>query len=464
MDPQAKLRDLAGIQLPILTAQVPRQTALRLFENHEALQALPVRLQRDGQVWRLTRRTFLQLCATDRQDYLRPTMKHLEPASVLAAQMPIMELLSLDPPPEFPIFREASDGQLVHVSLATCFQAFSHLFGKVELGEPPRGGRAAAGAGAGADGAAPTEEPAGPALSWEFDAALIGSSAEMRALREKAARLARTRLPAFISGPAGSGKTLLAMVIHRASGLPASCCRVVHVERLDAAATEDLLHLLEAATGPAGTLILKSFEGMPAVLQRCLVRHLDEAHPGGAPAWRLLALSRKPPEAIAGLPEVDPDLLRRVSLVHLAMPPLQRRRQDIPQLVEHFCARYGALAGRPVRPHASAMRRLQYREYTSHVREIEDLMQRFVIESDRAVLDRQALQALGAGPPDTGHSEAAPLSPTILKETVARAEREALSLVLASTRGNLSEAARFLGLDRAGLHRKLKRLGLRVGS
>ena len=97
------------------------------------------------------------------------------------------------------------------------------------------------------------------------------------------------------------------------------------------------------------------------------------------------------------------------------------------------------------------------------MRGLETLVQRFAFESERDVLDRQALRALLGNGERKDAEQPLALSTNIVREAVARAEREAFSMVLASTRGNLSEAARFLKLDRAGLHRKLKRLGLRAG-
>ncbi len=157
------------------------------------------------------------------------------------------------------------------------------------------------------------------------------------------------------------------------------------------------------------------------------------------------------------------DLYYRLSVVPIAVPPLRERRADIPLLAAHFLARAAADSRRsPLRLAAGAARRLQAHDWPGNIRELRNLMERISIMSDAEELGAEVLatylEDVPPGPEDL-------TNPAHLRGRLEAAEREALRDELDRNAWNVSAAAKVLGIDRASLHRKMKRHGLtRAGS
>jgi len=149
------------------------------------------------------------------------------------------------------------------------------------------------------------------------------------------------------------------------------------------------------------------------------------------------------------------DLFYRLDVVHLAIPPLRERPEDVPVLVRHFLARFADRFGVPAVHAADALaERLSGQAWPGNVRELEHVIERLVALSPPEGLDLSLLPGAGRG----GDRE-----PLALRERVQAYERGLLVEALREARGNRSEAARRLGVSRVTLHDKLRRYGLGDG-
>jgi two-component system nitrogen regulation response regulator NtrX len=229
--------------------------------------------------------------------------------------------------------------------------------------------------------------------------------------------------------------------------------------------------LLEQAHG--GTLFLDEIADMPLTTQGKILRVLtDQSHHrvGGQRSIKvdvrvLSATSRNLSEEIAA-GRFREDLYYRLNVVPVRVPPLSERREDIPELANHFVARFAT--ERRVPPPAlsdEAMAALQAHDWPGNVRQLRNIIERTIIMApgDRvAAIDVDLLPAEileGEG------SAAAPASAlTImgspLREARESFEREYLKIQIRRFSGNISRTASFIGMERSALHRKLKALGI----
>ncbi len=161
------------------------------------------------------------------------------------------------------------------------------------------------------------------------------------------------------------------------------------------------------------------------------------------------------------------DLYYRLSVYPIYVPPLRKRREDIPALVEHFVA-LAAEAERRPRPRVSpdALAALQAYDWPGNVRELENVVRRAVITLEGDVITAASL-------PDyvRCRSTTEVVPPALERATsggdivpLSQVEREYVELALKRCRGNLSAAARLLGIGRTTLYRKLERYGIRIAS
>ncbi|WP_299130057.1 sigma-54-dependent Fis family transcriptional regulator [uncultured Amaricoccus sp.] len=275
------------------------------------------------------------------------------------------------------------------------------------------------------------------------------------ALQAKAARLAPTALPILIQGETGTGKEFLARALHEASGrrgplVAVNCAAIpeslIEVElfghaagAFTGAAPRGRKGLVEEADG--GTLFLDEIGDMPLTLQARLLRVLAEGEvtPVGAARARRIdvrvisATHRDLPALVAarGLRE---DLFYRLSAAVLSLPPLRERR-DFDWLVDRL------LAGRArLTPEARAA--LRGRRWPGNLRELGNTLAVATALGDGETVERDDLPD-ESGRPRSDDGEA-----------------EALRAVLARCRGNVSEAARQLKVDRSTVHRRMRRLGV----
>jgi len=229
--------------------------------------------------------------------------------------------------------------------------------------------------------------------------------------------------------------------------------------------------LLEHAHG--GTLFLDEIADMPLTTQGKILRVLtDQSYTrvGGQRPVKvdvrvLSATSRNlQDEIVAG--RFREDLFYRLNVVPVRLPPLRERREDIPELVTHFLARF-ASERRLSAPGISeeAMAALQAHDWPGNVRQLRNIIERTLIlaPGDRAEcieVDLLPPEILDSQGPMSGASTAMAIMGSPLREARESFEREYLKIQIRRFSGNISRTASFIGMERSALHRKLKALGI----
>ncbi len=311
---------------------------------------------------------------------------------------------------------------------------------------------------------------------------LIGVSAAMDEVRALIARIAPTDARVLITGESGTGKELVAAAIHRQS--PRAAARFVSVN--SAAIPRDLVeselfgHERGAFTGASerrigrfeladgGTLFLDEVADLGPEAQAKLLRVLETAvieRVGGEKPVRVdvrvIAATNKDLDRAVAEGRFREDLLYRLMVVPIPIPPLRQRPVDVPPLVRHFAARQRVNLGRPVEVDAGAMQLLAAYSWPGNVRELANLIERLAILSPSGTLtaaDVTRVLGGGSGPAPAADQEALPTMP--LPEALDRYERTLIARALSAAGGNVAEAARRLATDRANLYRRMRRLGL----
>jgi len=311
---------------------------------------------------------------------------------------------------------------------------------------------------------------------------LVGVSPAMDEVRALIARIAPTDARVLITGESGTGKELVAAAIHRQS----QRARGPFVSVNSAAIPRDLVeselfgHERGAFTGASerrigrfeladgGTLFLDEVGDLGADAQAKLLRVLETAvieRVGGEKPVRVdvrvIAATNKQLERVVAEGRFREDLLYRLNVVPIPIPPLRARPTDVPPLVRHFAARQRATLGRPVDVDVGAMQLLTAYAWPGNVRELANLIERLAILSPTGHLTAADVARVLApvGDPAPGpDGESGPSMP--LPEALDRYERALIAGALSATGGNVAEAARRLATDRANLYRRMRRLGL----
>ena len=303
---------------------------------------------------------------------------------------------------------------------------------------------------------------------------VIGESTSLRDILSVMARVAPTDSPVLINGESGTGKELIARSIHLQSRralkpfLSINCGALTdtlletelfgHRRGAFTGALASRVGLFEAADG--GTLFLDEIGEMSPAMQVRLLRTLDSGEVrrvGEQRAFhvdvRIVAATNKnlPSETAEG--RFRTDLFYRVSTVVLQMPPLRKRRTDIPLLVEHFIART-ARPGRALRVSEAAMERLARYAWPGNIRELRNLIERLQILHEGDEIRVDDLPPELAGREETAEPQETPL--VSLQEV----ERRHVDRVLGACRWNKAQAARVLSIDIKTLNKKIKDFGL----
>jgi DNA-binding NtrC family response regulator len=298
----------------------------------------------------------------------------------------------------------------------------------------------------------------------------------MLRLFERIGRVARSPAPVLITGETGTGKELVAEALHRASGrealVPVNCGAIPdhlleselfgHVKGAFTGADRDKQGLFAAAHG--GTLFLDEIAELPLPLQPKLLRVLEsgEMRRVGEVApqrvdVRLLAATHRDLAAAVEQGRFREDLLFRVNVLQLEVPPLRERATDIPLLAERFLERITAGAdGGELRFSAAALAALIAYPWPGNVRELLNVVQRAVVLTEGSEItpgDLPSAVAEVAAAPARGRGPEREL-------TLAEVEREHTLGVLRRCGGNKSRAAELLDIPRRTLYRRLQEYGV----
>jgi two-component system nitrogen regulation response regulator NtrX len=317
------------------------------------------------------------------------------------------------------------------------------------------------------------------------EADLIGRTASINKVRELVRRVAPTDARVLISGESGTGKELAAAAIHglspragepfvrvNSAAIPKDLVESEmfgHERGAFTGATERRRGRFELANG--GTLFLDEVGDLGAEAQAKLLRALEsgevERVGGKGPLRvdvRVIAATNKDLHAEVRAGRFREDLLFRLEVVPVRMPPLRERLDDIPILVEHALARLRKRQGiRAPRFSADALSALQRHGWPGNVRELLNMVERLAILTNGPEVQLADVQAVlpraSDAPCETpAYSESDTRG---LRDRLDDYERELIQGAMHAAAGNVAEAGRRLQTDRANLYRRMRRLGIR---
>jgi two-component system nitrogen regulation response regulator NtrX len=318
---------------------------------------------------------------------------------------------------------------------------------------------------------------------------MIGTSPAMERVREMIARVAPTDARVLITGESGTGKELVASAIHFGSArkerpfVRVNCAAIPR----DLVESEMFGHEKGAFTGATdrrigrfelahtGTLFLDEVGDLGAEAQAKLLRAIEakeiERVGGGKPIRidvRIVSATNRDLTRAAADGSFREDLLFRLNVIPIEVPPLRERPDDIPALVAHFSTLHRARTGRqPPQWTPAALSLLAQYRWPGNVRELANIVERLAILHAGADVDERNVRAvlpMDGGPRRT---ETVLPNPALLDESLTDTldghERTLIVRALSAAGGNVAEASRRLKTDRANLYRRMRRLGIPVG-
>ena len=303
---------------------------------------------------------------------------------------------------------------------------------------------------------------------------IIGASDEMQNVFSTINKVATTDANVLIVGENGTGKELVARAIHRKSKRSENIFLSVdvgslseslfeselfgHVKGAFTDAKEDKAGRFETASG--GTLFLDEIGNLTknlqvkllTVLQNRQVTRLGANMPNPIDI-RLICATNLPSEELRSENQFRQDLLYRINTVEIQLPPLRNRADDIPLLADHSIRMYSQKYGKPVkRLDEEAAKQLRWYHWPGNVRELQHLIERIIILNDSETLTANDLHLS----PGSNQVEIIPFNNYQLEE----AEKLLIIKAVSKHDGNLTRAAKELGITRAALYRRLEKYGL----
>ena len=311
--------------------------------------------------------------------------------------------------------------------------------------------------------------------SEQAAADIVGDSPAMQEVRNRVRQAADARV-VLVTGETGTGKNLVARAIHaeRDAELPFV---VVHCGSLPDTIDSELFgHVRGAFPGAdarrgmlreaeGGTVFFDEIATIPAELQPKLLRFLDEGEirPVGADRTirtrcRVVVATSRDLAAEVKAGKMRQDLLHRLDVFRIALPPLRERIEDLPRLAEHLLARVGSRLGRPtLRIDEAALDVLRAHDWPGNVRELEHALERALLLADDGTLTADLLEPFveEASAADSAEIETAPEGRDSTTPPLATIEREHILRVLEAMDGDRTATAKALGISRSTLRRKL---------
>jgi DNA-binding NtrC family response regulator len=298
---------------------------------------------------------------------------------------------------------------------------------------------------------------------------MVGSSAGMVEIYKTVSRVAPTDATVIIEGETGTGKELIARMIHRFSNraahpfVPVDCAAIPaalleselfgSMKGAFTGAERDRIGVFESAN--KGTVFLDEIGDIDAAFQVKLLRFLQEREirPVGSAREkkvdvRVVAATNRDLQKMVEEGKFREDLWFRLNVVRLTLPPLRERRGDVALLAHYFLGKYNGRYNRDVKLTESGLKALKDFTWKGNVRQLQHLIERLTILAPNDRIDAEAVHdAISAMEPG---GEAG--------ETLAETESDQIRRVLAATGGNKSRAAAILGIERKTLYRKLERM------
>ncbi len=311
---------------------------------------------------------------------------------------------------------------------------------------------------------------------------IVGSSPAIRQVIERIEKVAPTPARLLITGENGTGKELVARAVHRLSPranrafVEVNCAAIPselieselfgHVKGSFTGAFADRVGKFELADG--GTLFLDEVGDMSPAAQAKVLRVLQEGiiTPIGSARSikvdvRVIAATNKTLEDEIAVGRFREDLLYRLNVVPIDVPPLRARREDIPQLVEHFIGQLGAQQGlAPRRFTEAALDRLRRHHWPGNVRELRNTVERLLILANGEVVDEPDVMRMVGAPDEEAELGDALIQSATFERFKQDAERAFLLAKLKEFDWNVSETARRLDMPRSNLYKKIERYRL----
>jgi two-component system response regulator PilR (NtrC family) len=311
---------------------------------------------------------------------------------------------------------------------------------------------------------------------------LLGESLVMRQIRSKISKLALSQAPVYISGESGSGKELVAKLIHQQSSrsdksfVAVNCGAIPH-DLMESeffghkkgsftGAISDKKGLFQAAEG--GTLFLDEIADLPQSLQVKLLRAIQEKkiRPVGEYQEipvdiRLLSATHRNLAEMVQQGKFRQDLYYRINVIDLHIPPLRERRTDVPALTEHILTRLTSGSDKSNQPllSPSAVAALQRYHFPGNVRELENILERALALYNGTSIECDDLNLPLEAHPVKDGPEYDPLFGS-LEDYLEGIERKAISLALEENKWNKTATAKQLGLSFRSFRYRLKKLNL----
>lgn len=323
-----------------------------------------------------------------------------------------------------------------------------------------------------------TDLDAGELQNIKTKFGIVGNTPELNLAITKAVQIAKTDLPVLITGESGVGKEIFPKIIHffsprRHEKYIAVNCGAIpegtmdselfgHVKGSFTDAHTDRIGRFEAANG--GTLFLDEIANLPYHLQAKLLTAIQKrsfvrvgSNQPCPTDIRLICATNRNLDTMVREGTFREDLLYRINTIHLHIPPLRERKEDILPLAERFMKQYNIRYGRNLQRFSDDTRkRLLAHPWYGNIRELQHTIEKAVILADGEILQTDALQF--SPPVHSPQPLEKKTGETI--QTIDEMERNLITRTIAQCNGNLSQAASQLGITRQTLYNKMKRYDL----